>query len=176
MRYRGVTPSGSPLWTTEEDETCREYGNDYRVLKTKLPHRSYHALRKRCQSLGLRPRRDLITIKELSLLRRMSATATSDEIQAALPHKTRRQLDKLRQYYGICSKRRPFSPTGYLILDEIRSRCFELNYSMLDLDKLAKSKTYFRQADWRRSGLNYRAIGRAVAALEGELTVHWRDE
>lgn len=176
VQYHGLTPKGDRLWTREEDETCKKYGNDYRVLREKLPHRSYHALRRRCQSLGLRPRRDLTTMKELSLLRRMSAIATPDEMRAALSHKTRKQLAHLRRYYGIRCKRRPFTPTGFPIIDAIRVRCEYLNYSMVDLDEIAGTKTYFKRCRWNPCGLNYRAIGRAVAALDGELTVRWREE
>lgn len=53
----------------------------------------------------------------------------------------------------------------------------ELGYSMGDLDELAKTKGYFRQAGWTVRGKpNYRAIGRVVEALDGELSICWREE
>jgi hypothetical protein len=175
MRYRGVTPNGHRLWTPKEDETCRKHGNDYRILQTKLPHRSYEALKQRCRLLGLCPQRQMVTAREVSLLRRLGA-ASVDELRAAFPTRTLSQLNHLRRYHGVPARRRQFSPTGFPIIDSVRSRCFELNYSMSDLDQLAKSNSYFQRAGWLRGNINYRAIGRAVAALDGDLTVRWRDE
>jgi hypothetical protein len=106
----------------------------------------------------------------------MSSNSTPGQIHAALPHRTPRQLSQIRKYYGIACKRRQLSPTGFPLIDAIRTRCIYLNYSMVDLDKLAGTKQYFQKAAWLNGGIRYRAIGRAVAALDGELTVRWRDE
>lgn len=58
------------------------------------------------------------------------------------------------------------------MLDQIRSRCRDLNYSMSHLDKLAKSKRYFE----KQHGLTIPAIaiGRAVDVLFGDLKVDWK--
>jgi len=176
IQHRGITPQGYQIWTPNEDEICKKHGNDYGVLRRKLPHRSYRALAWRCQRLGLRPKRNLTSAKEISLLRKLAKNSSSQEIIAAFPHRTVKQLQAIRSYYGIPLPKRRLIPTGFPIVDTIRARCFELNYSMGDLDKLAKTRGYFRRAGWRSAGMNYRAIGRAVAALDGELTIHWRDE
>ncbi|WP_245445172.1 hypothetical protein [Pseudaminobacter soli (ex Li et al. 2025)] len=48
---------------------------------------------------------------------------------------------------------------------------------MVDLDELAKTKTYFRKAEWFPTGKpNYQAVARAVKALDGELTIRWGEE
>ncbi|YBV98580.1 hypothetical protein M1D80_14225 [Phyllobacteriaceae bacterium JZ32] len=60
--------------------------------------------------------------------------------------------------------------------DAIRARCFELRYSMVDLDAIAKTKSYFQKANWHATGLNYKAVCKAIDALDEELTVRWRDQ
>lgn len=177
IQYRGVTPAGHSLWTPREDDLCRQHGHDYKVLRQKLPHRSYMSLRARCQSLGLRPKRNLVTGSELSRMRRLVPTASPEQLREAFPNRSLGQLMKVSQYHGIWRKRQPLSRTGIPVIDAIRDRCFALGYSMVDLDDLAKTKRYFAKAGWFSSGRpNYLAIGRAVAALDGELRVEWRDQ
>lgn len=177
MERTGTTPKGDKLWTEEEDELCREFGDDYRRLGSKLPHRSYSSLRARCQALGLRPQRNLMTMADVSKLRRLYPSASTEELSMAFPTRTRHQLIKLARYYGFARKRRPFMPTKIPVIDAIRQRCFDLNYTMPELDSMAATNHYFARAGWScREKPNYRAIGRAVAALDGELTVRWRDE
>jgi hypothetical protein len=177
MRYRGVTPSGQALWTHEEDEICRRHGSgDYLALQKRLPHRTYGALRYRCQMLGLRPKRSYLSAAELSKMRRLIPEASYEELGRAFPHRTPRNLITLARYHGIRRKRRSWKKTGYPIIDAIRDRCTDLNYTMVDLDKLARTGVYFQKGNWICNGLNFRAVGRAVAALDGELIVRWRDE
>lgn len=176
IRYRGATAKGDALWTPEEDEVCMKYGTDYKILVRKLPHRSYHALRARCQKLGLRPKRSLATASELSKLRRLAPTANAAALREAFPSRTLQQVKYLCRYYGIRRTPQRFKSTGYPILDAIRARCFELRYSMVDLDAIAKTKSYFQKANWHANGLNYNAVCKAIDALDGELAVRWRDQ
>jgi hypothetical protein len=47
---------------------------------------------------------------------------------------------------------------------------------MIDLDAIARTKHYFAKADWRSGKpINYRAICKAIVALDGEIAVKWRD-
>lgn len=175
-RYRGATPKGDKLWTPAEEELCRKHGDDYVILQQKLPHRSYSALRYRCILLGLRPKRKQLTARELSLMRRLVPTASPEQLRDAFPDRSVAQIRQAGRYHGIRSRRRPLTEVGIPAIDAIRQRCFELRYSMVDLDEIAKTKTYFHKAGWHSQGVNYEAIGRAVAALDGELCVRWRDE
>ncbi len=176
IRYLGTTPNGNRLWTPKEDEICREYGLDYSVLMEKLPNRTYSSLRSRCQKLGLRPKRQLLTAADLSKLRRIGPTASHEELQRQFPTRTLAQIHYLRQHYRISRKQQGFSVTGYPILDTIRLRCRNLNYSMVELDALAGTKRYFQKAIWHSGRLSYPAICKAIAALDGEISVRWRDE
>jgi len=175
MRFLGETPKGHPLWTASEDAICKQYGSDYSVLMKKLPHRTYQALRSRCQKLGVRPRRQLLTSAELSKLRRLGPTAPAEKLLQEFPTRTLSQLHALRKHYRIPREKPPLVATGYPILDAIRERCTALRYSMVDLDEIAGTKSYFRKGHWHKNGLNYLAICRAVVALDGEITPRWRD-
>lgn len=177
IRHLGTTPNGNKLWTPKEDELCQEYGSDYAVLAKKLPDRSYMAIKKRCQKLGLRRRLRMVTAKELSLMRRLVPRATSDEIQQAFPHRTLNTIKSICLYHGIYRKKKPYKSTGIGLIDVIRARCFESNLTMADLDDIAGTKHYFQNRGWKDSKKpNYAVIYKAVAALDGEISVRWRDE
>jgi hypothetical protein len=176
IRQRGTTPTGDRIWTADEDDICRQHGDDYEALQAKLPHRSYSALRKRCQALGLRPNRQIMTANEVSRLRRLYPTASHQELQAAFPGRSIQRIRRTCSYFSITRNRQPLKETGYAIINEIRRRCFELNYSMVDLDEIAGTGNYFSKANWHTQGLNAKAVYRAVKALDGELAVRWNDE
>ncbi|AAL52869.1 MULTISPECIES: SANT/Myb-like DNA-binding domain-containing protein [Brucella] len=177
IRYLGTTPNGNKLWTPKEDELCQEYGSDYAVLAKKLPHRSYFALRSRCQKLGLRPRNNTVTARELSLMRRIVPTGTKEEILAAFPNRTLSDVGQICRYRGIYRKKRRFKQTGYPLLDQLREQCFKLNLSMADIDEIAKTKRYFQRPGWAdHKVLNYGNVCKAIIALDGEISVRWRDE
>ena len=176
MQFLGETPKGHPLWTESEDAICKQYGSNYSALMKKLPHRTYQALRSRCQKLGVRPRRQLMTAAELSKLRRLGPTAPVNKLLEEFPTRTLPQIHALRKHYKIPRPKPPLLATGHPVLDVIRQRCAELRYSMVDLDELAGTKCYFRKGDWHRSGINYLAVCKAIIALDGEISVRWRDE
>jgi hypothetical protein len=109
-------------------------------------------------------------------MRQLFPHATTKELRAAFPDRTVDQLNSLARYHGLRRPRRRLKATGIPILDAIRERCFELNYSMVDLDALSRSKKYFQKALWNTRSINFAAIGKAVVALDGQLDVRWRDE
>lgn len=177
IRHIGITPLGYQIWTQEEDELCQQFGSDYAALAQKLPNRSYMAIKKRCQKLGLRRRLRAVTAKELSLMRRLVPRGTSNEIQQAFPHRTLNCIKSICLYHGIYREKKPYQPTGIALIDDIRTRCFENNLSMVDLDDMARTKRYFQNRGWKDSKLpNYAAVYKAVAALDGEISIRWRDE
>jgi len=46
---------------------------------------------------------------------------------------------------------------------------------MVDLDEAARTKTYFRKASWTgKKRVNYRALGRAIKALDGVVQAQWK--
>ncbi|WP_024896877.1 SANT/Myb-like DNA-binding domain-containing protein [Brucella rhizosphaerae] len=177
IRYLGITPLGYQIWTQEEDELCQQFGSDYATLAQKLPNRSYMAIKKRCQKLGLRRRLRAVTAKELSMMRRLVPRGTSNEIQQAFPHRTLNCIKSICLYHGIYREKKPYQTTGIALIDDIRARCFENNLTMADLDDIARTKRYFQNRGWKDSKApNYAAVYKAVAALDGEISIRWRGE
>jgi len=44
---------------------------------------------------------------------------------------------------------------------------------MPEIDNLAESRNYFRQAGWAGGTVNHRILAKAVKALGGELVIVW---
>ncbi|MBZ9655038.1 hypothetical protein [Phyllobacterium lublinensis] len=164
--------AGQPLWTDEEIAICREIGHDYKALMKALNgRRSYHSVRNQCQKLGLAPKRHIWLGAELAHLRRIYPKCSWEDILAAFPFATRKQIKHIAKHYKIYREKRPFKPTGIPGIDQVRNRCFELNLSMPDVDALAKSKSYFckgrlargpyqLQGHWKgHKGLGWRGDG-----------------
>ena len=173
QKKRGMA-GRNQLWTEEEDATCRRLYPDYKAIHKSLPHRSLRAVRGRGQKLGLAPKRNLITAAELSKLRRLYPTATRSELRSAFPQRSVGAIERLARYYRIWKRTKPLKPTGHALIDAIRARCHELNYSMVDLDDIAGTGKYFASARWCGAKKVAAAhVVRAVAALDGQLSVEW---
>jgi hypothetical protein len=166
---------GDKVWTVEEDEVVRSKYPDYAAIRKALPHRTYFACRARARTLRIVKERPPYTGKELSIVRRLYPKADREDILSSLPGRTWSQINDLANRNGIRRAPKPFKITGIKVLDQIRTRCRELNYSMPDLDKMARTKTYFAKAKWLiRNKINHRAIGRAVDALHGDIEADWK--
>ncbi|ODT80955.1 MAG: hypothetical protein ABS76_14300 [Pelagibacterium sp. SCN 64-44] len=81
----------------------------------------------------------------------------------------------MARYFGMSRPRKPFATTGYLVIDQIRDRCFELCLSMVDLDAMAGTRSYFAKAEWHSGNVSPKAVARAIKALDGELSARWND-
>ena len=174
VQREGYTMSGQKVWNEAEDELLRSLFPDYKAIVKALPHRTYFACRTRARTLGLVVARPPFTAKELSLIRRLYPAADRDELLARLPGRDWGRITAFAQRHGVRRLPKTYKPTGVQVLDQIRSRCRELNYTMPDLDKLIRSKGYFGKANWSRGHIHHRDIGRAVRALFGELKADWK--
>lgn len=176
LRRRGETYMGNPLWTKAEEKLLRDlygttsYANISRILK----RRSYYAVRGKAQALGLQKKRHVWTGAEIARLRRLYLHASSwQEIQSGFAWAAPEDIRKVAARHGIRRPRHKFKPTGIPVIDQIRERAYELGYTMVDLDKLARTRAYFSSAEWHNSGVRMRAIAKAVAALDGEVAAVW---
>ncbi len=173
IQREGFTMDGKKVWTIEEDNIVRSLFPDYKAMLKELPHRSYSGFRYRAHVLDLVTRRPPFTAKELSTIRRFYPTAEREELLSLLPGRKWHAIASVAARNGIYRELKPFKVTGLTVLDQIRLRCRELNYTMPDLDKMARTKHYFEKAAW----LNYtshRALGRAVDALFGDMKADWK--
>jgi hypothetical protein len=177
MRRR-VAESGfvgkNRVWTVEEDQIVRQRYPDLAAVCAQLPGRSRVAIVARAGKLQVSKPRFVWTAAAVSKLRRHYGKIPNRELMAMFPGKTMDGLRHVAQQNGIRAPRRRFKSTGFPLLDAVRDRCFDLNYSMLDLDELAMTGRYFRTARWRTyDRVSYPRLCKAVEALGGTLGVDW---
>jgi hypothetical protein len=177
IRRAGRTRSGLPIWTEEEDAEIRRLYPDYAALKQSLKRRTHSALKNRANRIGIIKRNHCWTDAEVSRLRKLYPTSTAQQLRAAFPGLRKRQIKDKAANLGLYKKRRPYPSTGFPIIDQIRTRAFELNLSMLDLDELAGTKNYFQGRGWKGCRtVNGWAALLAISALDGDVRAIWRDE
>ncbi len=174
--WRSRVRFGRPLtlWVPNEDQLVRNLYPDYGALRRKLPHRTYRAIRQRAGALGLSKKRHIWTMAELGRLKKLyQAGAPKDVVLAEFLHATWDQISGVAKFHGFHRKNQKFKTTGIAIIDAIRDRADKMNISMVDLDAMARTKTYFKKADWHRPGLNGKCVMRAIEALGGRILVEW---
>lgn len=171
---RSKNRSSKTWWHPDEDNVVFRHFPDYPKIHRKLPHRSLSAIQQRSRYLKLTTRKKHFwTSREVAVLRKLYRQADYQTVRAALPGRSapavRTKAHKLR-----CSRpRRKPVVVGDNLIDAIIRRAFELNFSVLDLDLGAKTGWYFRMRRKRRA--IHRNILKAIAYLEGDLTIVWRD-
>jgi hypothetical protein len=168
-----MTPRGDRLWTDEEKAELIRLRGDYRAMEKALPHRTRVAIYGACQKLGLRKRIKFWKASEISLLRRLFPKASAAEIVEAFPGASWVNIQQVARYHGFRRNSRPYKLTGISALDDVRRRCFEINWTMRDLDEAARTKKYFQKSRWIRKKINHRALGRAIEALDGVVQARW---
>ena len=174
--HRGCTPKGHKLWTAEEEAILVECNGEYAAIRKRLRHRTKTAIAARCQMLGLRKKVHIWTGAELAKLRRLYRRAPIREIEEAFPHSNWVNIRQIAKYHGFVGQnRKPYKLTGHPALDEVRRKCFAIRWTMTDLDRAAKTGTYFYRAGWIGKKINHRAIGRAIEALDGQIQACWNE-
>lgn len=174
MQRSGFNPSGCRLWSEQEVSLLSQFSGQYDKLVKLLPGRSRGAIRVKSSQLGLGYRCHRWTASGLSKLRRMYPAASKSEICAAFPSLSWTQIKDTARYYHLPHRRkRPYKLTGHPALDEVRKRCYEIGWTMLDLDKEARTGTYFSRCAWIRYKLNLGNLARAIEALDGVIDIKW---
>jgi hypothetical protein len=174
MLKTGRTPGGHRLWTEREDAIVCDLYPDYKALCRRLKRRTLAAIRSRAHYLGIQRRVHKWTGFEVARLRKLYPAGTRAELMTIVPTVTWIATSCRARAAGARRLKR-YKPTGFPVLDAIRQRCLELNYSMVDLDAIAKTGGYFTQARWIASGVaNVQKLARAAKALDGVMTIVWR--
>jgi hypothetical protein len=175
QRQAGFTIGGHRLWTEHERRVIAKHKPNYDRLCQLLPHRTRGAIIKEALSLG--PKRFVRrwTAAEVSKLRKLYPSAPAEEICAAFPWACWINIRQLARYHGFRRKQKAYKITGIPALDDVRRRCFEIGWSMRDLDSAARTGRYFYCGGWSGKRINYRALGRAIEALDGQFRVQWND-
>lgn len=173
MLREGVTMKGDQLWTAEELGIVANYYPDYEAIERILPHRTRIAMYYAARKVGVRKSLRAWSASDVSKLRKFWHRSTQEELLAMFPGTTWEGLRSFAGARGFRRPRRPYKLTGCRIFDQIRARCFEIGWTMIDLDKEARTGRYFEQVDLSRTKPNYRAMGKAAEALGGVLFVQW---
>jgi hypothetical protein len=159
------------LWTAAEMRVVQKLYPNYDAILMALPHRTYWAVRNFAQNYGIALKRHVWTGAEVSRLRALyTRSASKSEILEAFSGLTWRQIDAQARFRGVKKPRTAPKLLGIPILDAIRRRAFELNYSFVDLDAECHSKRYFQSTP---QTINWRYVGRAIEYLGGAATVQW---
>lgn len=167
--------AGRKVWTEAERDVLRKFAPDYKAVRSRLRNRSKRAIHAQTLRLGLAKPIHIWSAAEISKLRKIFPSASMQEISDAFPHSTLRNIKNAAYYHGFRRMRVEYKPTGIPLLDAVRKRCFEIGWTLKDLDKAAKTKGYFHKAHWRGRHINYRALGRAIEALDGVVHAEWRE-
>jgi hypothetical protein len=153
--------------------TVQQLYPDYQAILKVLPHRTFTAIRGFAKQYGIAAKRHVWTTTEVSRLRALYAqNASKAEILERFPGMTWHQILGQARFRGFTRPKSGPKVLGVLILDAIRRRAFELNYSLTDLDAECRSKAYFQKAVRR---VNWRYVARAIEYLDGDASVHWRN-
>jgi hypothetical protein len=175
-RYRraGRCPLGA-LWEEWEVELFRSHYPDHGTLGRLLPHRSRRAIDSRADKLGIRSKHFCWTGARHALLRKMFATASFAEMQAAFPGATVFAIQGQARRLGLQrASWKALKPTGHPLVDAVRERARSFGFAMTELDAEAGSKRYFC-GGCHQHPPNYQWIARAIELLDGQIRIEWQD-
>jgi hypothetical protein len=176
MQREGCNMRGQKLWDDEEKAIVRKHYPDYDLIHRTLPHRTRTAIITAAAKLGIRKSIKIWTAAEISHLRKLYPAATRDEICDAFPGATWVNIQQVARYRGFSRARQPYKPTGHPGIDQVRERCFQIRWTMADLDAAAGTKKYFQQCKWiGHKNPSYRKLGKAISALAGDVVASWSD-
>lgn len=174
LRKEGVRYNYFRDWFEREDDACRILFPDIKEIRRFIWWRSEGAIIARCKRLGL-GRRDFHrwTARDISILRKLYPAAPREDICAAIPGVDWKNIRATAQRHGLRRLKKPYKITGINALDEVRLKCYDLRWTMRDLDEECRTKRYFQTRGYRCDYPNFKAINTAVLALGGILEVTW---
>jgi hypothetical protein len=170
MARTGLTYAGQQVWTSDEIDVLRSRYPDYPTLLRLLPGRTARAISNKAGRLGLARSRFIWSEPEFGAMKPLYLRGMPmREILPRLNNKTAKQVWRKASARGVRRPKRPPCLTGLAIVDAVRRRAFELNFSMKDLDTITGRNGYFRcprHVDWS-------AVQRILPYLGGCATVAW---
>ncbi|MDO9428665.1 MAG: hypothetical protein Q7T93_17780 [Methylobacterium sp.] len=159
-------------WAPWEDAHVIVLHPDYGALLRELPNRTYAALRQRARHLGIVRPRHVWTIREVECLRKAStANLRSRDIAKLFPKLRPTQILAKARHLNL-SRGQRLKDFDDPVLSAIRARASQMNLTLSDLDKRARSGRYFQKSD---RNFHLRHAASAVAALDGRISVKWDD-
>jgi len=175
IQRRGAAISGALLWTDAEIQVLYQSPSNLQVHE-RLPHRTVKAIEHQRRKLGLSRQLHWWTAAEISKLRRMYPRCSKEEICATFPHVTWCSIEHAARRHNFRREKPRYKPTGHPAVDQILEKCYSIGWSLVDLDREAKTRGYFAHGCRQGNGPNYKAIGRALNVLQGRISIEWADE
>lgn len=171
MAKSGRTLAGQKLWTDAEIQHLRRLYPDYRKACAVLHGRSLSAVKSKAFRLRITLSRGVWSDDDLKRLKAPYRQGRPmHEILALLPGKTKKQIWRRARHSGWRRPRTPPKTYDLKPYDDVRAQAFISRLSMRDLAWHSATGSYFlrppSQNDWRK-------ISKAVALLDGHLSVVW---
>ena len=164
---------GAP-WSEADDAILRQGYPDYIGLSRRLPHRSLAALKHRVRKLGIAQARHVWTNREVARLRQLYAQNTRDrELVSHFPGLRLVQIKSKADHLGLAVRRRTLRRLGVPPLDDLRQAAAKRGWSLVELDRQARTGRYFQSCTRR---LKLKAIARAACVLGQTITIRWHDD
>jgi hypothetical protein len=172
MKRTGRVPSGHALWTDQEDKIVRSFPRDYKVLCPILKGRTLSAIKNRTSLFGLGKKPHYWTGSDVSTLRKLYRYSPKAELMTAFPGVSWTAICGKAEKLQFARKRRRPQSVDNPVLDAIRDRAFQYNWSLRNLDEFAGTKGYFRYLRDCNCIPKKRYILKAIKALDGHLSVN----
>lgn len=170
MRRTGRTLSGRLIWTPSEIDVIEEFWPDWQAIEERLPHRTACTIKWKARQLGFKKHvQRWQTDEKKRMVPPYKAGDPIDEIVVKLGNRTKRQIYSKASHLKIKRPRRAPKLSGMDIVDMIRRRAFDKNYTMEDLDEWTGSNRYFVAPQT----YNWRAIRKALEVLGGRIVPIW---
>ena len=162
-------------WTLREHEVVISHWPDVAAIRRRLPHRTIGAIRAFAAKCNLTTSRSVWTAAADAKMRKLAANGSSRAEIAEALGLTVMQVASRLQYTRTTIRRRPPAPSSNPLVNAIRRRAFELNMSLIDLDRSLGDRKIFQQAAGKQK-VKHVHIERALKALGGTFVVQWNDE
>lgn len=162
-------------WTLKEHEVLVSHWPDMNAIRKRMPHRSVRAIRAFAGRCNLTSERHIWTAAEDARLRKLAAAGSSRKDIATELGMTVRQIAGRMRYTRIAVARKPPTPSKNPLVNAIRQRAYDLNMSMIDLDRSLGDRKIFQHAAGKQKVARAH-IERAVRALGGKFVIEWCDE
>lgn len=147
IQRAGYTNAGDRLWQPWEDEIVLKYRHDLKQAAQELD-RTLIAITGRRHTLGCRKyAHHRWTGAQIVKLRKIYPCAPMKEVLEAFPFASYSMILHAAQRFGVRRHRKPFMPTGNPLLDAVRARCFDLHFSLYDLDQMVSQKTFYSKTN-----------------------------
>lgn len=164
--------SSARWWTDEELQVCRRLYPNYDLILAALPTRTREAIRAKCRGPQEQRERHIWKGREIALLRKLYAKGDWNELRKAFPFASDAMVRAAAKSYGIKGAK-SYKSSGVHLIDEIRERCLSMEITMPMLDTMSGTGRYFTRPGWLGANPNYKAIGKAIKALGGEISIEW---